>query len=190
MADTKIRTKNNLSGIASPTLKIFASGGSDVAENNSGSGDVFSAVTNRLGEYEVTIDEALSGFYPCEISSGSILVADGWIYLQDDTDTYYVHETFAEAMLYKQMLAVDTETITHTGNVASTVLDETIVNGYSVSEILQLIGSTFGGDIEVTDNLNDTFTLSLKDLGDNATERISALCTAAGARTVTIRSMD
>jgi hypothetical protein len=116
MADTIIRVKNNLAGFSSPKIKVFAAGGSAAALNNSGNGDDLSAVANHSGEFQATISEALSGFYPYEIVDGSVLVADGWLYLQDDTSTYYGQRSHAEAMLYKQMLAVGSETIAHTGN--------------------------------------------------------------------------
>tara|TARA_R100000808_G_C2129763_1_gene139201 strand:- start:551 stop:1285 length:735 start_codon:yes stop_codon:yes gene_type:complete len=76
-------------GLPSVTVELFADGSDSVAN---GSGDSMAEETNRKGLYSATVTEALLGTFYCVVRSNTTVVATGWVYLQDDANTYCMVE--------------------------------------------------------------------------------------------------
>jgi len=97
MASTPVQIQLE-SGLSSPTLSLYADGSDTLA----GGPDTLTEETNRLGLYEATVTEALSGIYYAKVLDGASLVGSGWVTLADDTSEYQVIDnhpgTLAEAV--------------------------------------------------------------------------------------------
>jgi len=76
-------------GLPSVTVELFADGSDSIAN---GSGDSMAEEVNRRGLYLATVTEPLIGTFYCVVRSNSTVVATGWVYLQDDSNTYCMVE--------------------------------------------------------------------------------------------------
>ena len=92
MASTPVQIQLE-SGLASPTLTLYADG-SDSPANTP---DTLTEETNRLGLYEATVTEALSGIYYAKVLDGGALVGSGWVTLADDASEYKVRYDYPDA---------------------------------------------------------------------------------------------
>ena len=92
MASTPVQIQLE-SGLSSPTLSLYADG-SDSPANTP---DTLTEETNRLGLYEATVTEALSGIYYAKVLDGGALVGSGWVTLADDASEYKVRYDYPDA---------------------------------------------------------------------------------------------
>lgn len=157
MASTPVQIQL-ASGLSSPTLTLYADG-SDSAANTP---DTLTEETNRLGLYEATVTENLSGVYYAKALDGASLVGSGWVTLADDTSEYQVIDN-------------------HPGAVAEAVWDAA-ASDYNV-------GGTFGkflrqikeGQVSVESAVNDvsaTTTSFVTDLTEASDSHYSDLTVA------------
>jgi len=89
MASTVVAIDGLPAGLAGMTLELYANGSDTLA--NDGGADALTEETNRDGYYTATVTEALTGKHYALIHlSGGAKIADGYVYLADDTSTYRV----------------------------------------------------------------------------------------------------
>ena len=87
------------------TLELYAEGSDTEAANV-----VLTESTNRDGYYtSAAVAAALAGFYSANIvtTSGGNLVASGWVYLADTTDSYFVSDQIAGMALQNTIRRLD-----------------------------------------------------------------------------------
>jgi len=86
------------------TLKLYAEG-SDVESASSS----LVEESNRQGYYLATVTESLAGWFSANVitTTGSNLVASGWVYLADTTDSYFVSDQIAGMALQNTIRRLD-----------------------------------------------------------------------------------
>lgn len=83
------------------TLELYPIG-TDVIANTGG--DTLTESTNAKGRYTATVDESISGDHVAVVKSGSNVIANGYLDLSDDTTTYRVADSLADARVNKATL--------------------------------------------------------------------------------------
>jgi hypothetical protein len=76
------------------TLKLYDS--ADLATVDNGSGDSMTEAAAD-GIYTATVTEALTGLFYATVENAGGVIGSGWVVLADDTDTYDIVSTIAEA---------------------------------------------------------------------------------------------
>jgi len=86
------------------TLKLYAEG-SDVESASSS----LVEESNRQGFFLATVTESLAGWFSANIitTAGSNLVASGWVYLADTTDSYFVSDLIGGMALQNTIRRLD-----------------------------------------------------------------------------------
>ena len=109
--DTPVRfTDIDLSGYTMANVKSFFYVEGNNTEVNTSGGDSVAKTSQGLAVYESTVTEALEGIHRVELQEtvSSLLIASGWIVIEDTTTAQQVHPTMAAALAASYQAAIPT----------------------------------------------------------------------------------